>query len=332
VQNGEGTVRRLRRHRIEDAARTGGRTGEQRVAAGSGQAGLEELTDDAEAERLLELAAASGEHAHRAGRSQPARLGEQPGLADARRALDEQQARLAGRQVVEGCPDHPHLAVAVEQIVRGRLRGGLGCGVFLRGAGPLGGDRERRRLREDLLLALPQCRPRVHAELVGERGARPAEGAQCIGLPVCPVEGEGEQPPPLLAQRRLGDHGLELGHEQRGLAESQPGREQPFPSHLPQPGEPGDLGLGPRLVGPFGQRRATPERQRIAEQPGGDARVGRAPGRVEQLLEPPDVDGVRGQPDRVPAALADDDRRPRAGRAARLEAAAQVRDVGLERS
>ena len=198
------------------------------------------------------------------------------------RPLDQQQPRLAGGQVVERRADRAQLAVAVEQVVR-RAGGGAGrwpapSGVAAAALGA--GRRASATGRAPAASSSRSAGPGVDAELVGERRPGPAQRAQRVGLPVRPVEGEHEQPPPLLAQRLLGDHRLEVGHEQRGLAQLEPGGEQPFAGHRPQLGEPGDLRLGPRLVGLLGQRRPAPERERLGEQSGGGARSVVVPGPV----------------------------------------------------
>ena len=54
-------------------------------------------------------------------------------------------------------------------------------------------------------MELLQLTARIDAELLDEKSARGVDLAQCLGLPVRPIEGERELSPESLAKRILGD-------------------------------------------------------------------------------------------------------------------------------
>jgi hypothetical protein len=329
VQHRERALGRLVQH-VEHPAGAGRRPGQQPLPPlRVDQHRLEQLPDGAEPEGPFELAAPGTEHGQVLLGGQPAGLGQQPGLADARRPLDEQQLRGAGGEVGDRVPDDVQLVVAVDQVGRGR--GGRRRRQRRRGRGDSRG--QRRRLGQHLGLQRAQRRPGVDAELGREQRARSPERGERVRLPVRPVQREHEQPPPLLPQRLVRDQRLQLRHEQRGLAAVEPGGEQPLPGDGAQLGQPGDLGLGPRLAGILAQRRAAPEPERLGEQLGRPLRLtcgGGGRGVADQLLEQPGVDRVRRQPEGVAGAGAGDDPAARARRAVRLQPPAQVGHVRLD--
>ena len=106
-----------------------------------GQGGLEQLADRAEAEGPFQLAAPRREHPRALGGGQPAYLLQQPGLADAGRALDQGEAALPGHRLGERGAQSQQLAVAVDDLLTGWRRCRL---TGLRPAGPRGGDAGRR--------------------------------------------------------------------------------------------------------------------------------------------------------------------------------------------
>jgi hypothetical protein len=109
------------------------------------------------------------------------------------------------------------------------------------------------------------------------------------------VEREHEQAPALLAQRLLRGERLELGDEQGGPPALEPGRQEPFACDRAELGEPGDLGLGPRLAGILAEGGPVPEVEGFGEQLGGPPRIGRCRrGIVDELLEAPSVDRAGG--------------------------------------
>ena len=68
-------------------------------------------------------------------------------------------------------------------------------------------------LRDDRGFEPPKIRPRVDAQLVGEQRPCPLISAQGFTLPACAVEGEHQLAPTPLAQRCVGDGGLELADD-----------------------------------------------------------------------------------------------------------------------
>lgn len=199
---GRVAVRQVETADVEDRCCRAGRAGEPPLPPlGVGEHRLEQLPDQAEAEVLLELAAASGQGHRSGGRAQPAHLGQQPALADAGPALDQGESRLAGQRVVQADLQLGQLAVAVHQVGGGpgprrgchRRR----CGHRLWGSGRRGVQGGG--LRQHLGLERAQGRSRVDAELVGEGAPGAAQRGQGVGLPVPGVKGQHEQPPALLA-------------------------------------------------------------------------------------------------------------------------------------
>ena len=81
-----------------------------------GQARLEELADDAERELALELAAARLEHRHLAGAREGRGRRDQPGLADARLALEPDHAARAVGGGLDGLAERRQLGVALEEL------------------------------------------------------------------------------------------------------------------------------------------------------------------------------------------------------------------------
>ena len=83
------------RAQLEHCARCLGRSHERGLIV-SGERGLKELASDAEWELALQLPAPRAQDTHVRGGRPSSGLGQQPGLADARRALDEPDASLLG--------------------------------------------------------------------------------------------------------------------------------------------------------------------------------------------------------------------------------------------
>lgn len=280
----------------------------QQLAATHGVADfcLEQLAYDAERERTLQRAPAGRQHPHGPLGREPARLGQQPRLSDPGRTLEQQQAGLPASEVVQRRPECGELAVPVDETVAVRGR------CLHRLLPRLLGRNQFGRLREYLRLQFAESRTGVDAELVGQGLAGTPQRGQCVGLPMGAVQPERQQPPPLLPQRLLGDHPLQLGSDKGRLPEIETSGEQPLPADRSQLGQAGDLGSGPRLVGVLGQRRTAPQRERLVQR-GRRLRRGRR-GRLQQGLEPPGVDRVGGESYGVPGTLADDDRGPGASR------------------
>ena len=131
VQRGEralglgGGIRAGRR--LEHGPGGGRGSGQRRLALlGPPQRELEELSHDAEGELALELGAAGGQHERPAGGDVATHLGQQPGLADPRRAVDQQHAAVAAERGVGRALELGDLAVPFDQVV------GLGHGRDIR--------------------------------------------------------------------------------------------------------------------------------------------------------------------------------------------------------
>ena len=189
-------------------------------------------------------------------------------------------------------------------------------------------------LREDRRLHLPQRRARARAQLLGEHGPRPAGGGERVGLPAGAVQGQQEQPPPVLPQRLLRHPPLEVGQHLGMAAELQAGLQQPGERTGPHLQQPAPLGLGEGGVRPVGVGVAVPQRQRRGEVALGLSEVARGEAGVppcgavgdEQRVDVrgADREGVAGSPSHHVAAGG-------ARRPARFEGAAQPDDVRLER-
>jgi len=104
----------------------GGQTGGarehgRRAARGTAEdPAFEELADDAVRERALQLRATRAERQHPVAARQPARLGEQRGLADPGRAFDDQRAAVAGARRPKRRDDRVELPLTLQQASHGR--------------------------------------------------------------------------------------------------------------------------------------------------------------------------------------------------------------------
>lgn len=114
-------------------------------------------------------------------------------------------------------------------------------------------------------MQLAQLRPRLDAHLLDEHASRHGVDLEHLGLPAAAVQREHELAGELLAQRVVIDELLQLAHD-LGMAT---GGEIGFHAKL-QRGQSlllqtRDLGGGERLDGQLGERRAAPQRQRLAQ-------------------------------------------------------------------
>ena len=118
-------------------------------------------------------------------------------------------------------------------------------------------------LRDDGGLEPAKVRSRVDAQLVGEQRPRTLISAKGFTLPACAVQREHQLAPTPLAQRRVGDRGLELADDLGGATR----REQRIGPILDERGMALDparlLGCAARAIGQFGG--AAPEGQRLVE-------------------------------------------------------------------
>ena len=143
----------------------------------------------------------------------------------------------------------------------------------------------------------PQLGAGLDADRVHELVARPAVGAERVGLAAAAVEREHAQAVEVLAQRLVREQRLDLG-DRLGVP---PGREILLEGLLDR-GEPqllqaADLEARERLGGDVVERRSAPQRERLARRPLGDepleaARVDLA-GAEPQLVAVPAGDDLR---------------------------------------
>ncbi len=125
-------------------------------------------------------------------------------------------------------------------------------------------DIQRRVLPKDRPLQLLERRARIDPELVDEGPARILVGVQGLRLPTRPVQRRHQIPPQALAERVLGDERLELSDQLVVAPECEVGVDPELDCCQPDLLEPGDGRLGEALVGEVRERRAPPQRQRVA--------------------------------------------------------------------
>ncbi len=239
------------------------------------------------------LPAAPDEHARaavaRAGRG----LLDEPALADPRLAPDEGDAAVAGEGGVERIAEEGELALAADEPAVRRGRGGGRGGLGRVRRGRAGGRRPRRVearvLGEDRLMEGAQPRPGLDAELVDERRPGRRVRRERLRLAAGAVQREHLPAAEPLAQRVLGDEGLELAGQPGGAAALEVGVDPGLQGGDALLVEPGDGGAGERRVGDVGQRRAAPQREGVAQERGG-ALGRRRPGLAHEVLEPGQVE------------------------------------------
>ena len=138
----------------------------------------------------------------------------------------------------------------------------------------------------------------LDADLLAQDATRPLIGAEGVGLPSTPIQGQHEQAPPVLAQRLLLDQPLDERDHGLGAGGGQPGCGQIVLGVEPHPLQAGRRAPGERVVLVAGERPAPPECQRLAQQLPSVLRpalVECPTTRVHQLLEPEHVDLVGRQ-------------------------------------
>ena len=119
-------------------------------------------------------------------------------------------------------------------------------------------------LPKDRSLQLLKRRARVDPQLVDESPARFLVGVQGLCLPTRLVQRGHQTPPQALAERVLRDERLELSDELGVAPECKVGVDPELHRCQPDLLEPGDRRLGEAFVGELRERRASPERQRVA--------------------------------------------------------------------
>ena len=157
-------------------------------------------------------------------------------------------------------------------------------------------------LPKDRPLQLLERRARIDPELVDEGPARFLVGVQRLGLPTRPVQRSHQIHPQALAERVLGDECLELPDQLVLAPEREVGVDPQLQRCQPDLLEPGDGRLREALVGEVRERRAPPQRQRVAQplrRIGRQAPSEQAPPLVHQPLEAVEIELVGLDPDDV---------------------------------
>ncbi len=168
------------------------------------------------------------------------------------------------------------------------------CGEV--GAGPLGGRRFADHgavLSQDRLVQLGELAARVEAELLGESPAQVGEAVERLTRPSGPVQGADVQRAQPFPQRVPGDEVAQLAREQAVVAEREPRLRRVLLRGEPLVLQPPSLRRGERLVGDVGQCGPPPERERIGQEGGPNARLRHVARLRDERPEPVRVDGVR---------------------------------------
>ena len=223
------------------------------------------------------LGAQGGGGLHRqAGLARPARAGQCHQPAGADRLVHLFQLGVAADETAQPLPQ-----IAGCRRSRGRPgRSRAGCG-------------ERRILGQDPGLEFPQGRPGVDAQLIDQAITGFGVGAQGLGLPSGPVQGQDEQLPQALAQRVLPAARLQLAGELPVAAQHQVRSDAGFDRHEGQLVQMRPLGVGEAGIGELGQRLAPPQAKRLAQRGRRQrhlALLNQAPSLRHQLLKADDVD------------------------------------------
>ena len=169
---------------------------------------------------------------------------------------------------------------------------------------------ERSVLPEDRLLQTLQRRARLDPELVHEHAPRPLICVECLRLPAGPVEREHQLSAQPLAQGVLGDKRLQLGDQVAMAAEREVGFDPLLECRQPELLQPRDLDLGERVVRELRQRRAAPERERLAQLAAASSArpaAERPSSLLEQGLEPMEVELAVGDRQHVAVGTGQED-------------------------
>lgn len=167
------------------------------------------------------------------------------------------------------------------------------------------------------------------AEFVGQHVCRPPQFGHRVGAASTGPQPEGQQPPALLAQRVLPYERLGSRHRLPRSPRGEGRGDRHLPRRQVQFVQPGGLGRRPLLVRPLAVRRSVPPPERLLQQTPGLCPAGPASPPYRRL-EPPGVDRVLGQPQRVPGRGTDQDAGRGAGRSAGFERAPQVGHVDMQ--
>ena len=167
-------------------------------------------------------------------------------------------------------------AVGDVRVGRGRRR----TWSDARAAAPRCGDDRRRQpvlVAEDRALEPHQVGRQVEAELVEQHTAGAVDGTQRVGLPAVAIQRDRQLRRQPFAQRVLLHGRLELGHHLRVPAEVEHHVEAQLvgtQAQLVEAGGRGDRPLHLVELGQVGERRATPQAERLVEVGDGRVRVG----------------------------------------------------------
>src|SRR5581483_4206083 len=185
----------------------------------------------------------------------------------------------------EQCDELLALAAAADQRVRRRGQ--------IRGLTRRRGGRECRILVQDGTLELLQRAARLESELVDEGPSCRPVRLERLRLPARAVEGDHQLAAQPFPERLLRDERLELADEPCMATKREIGVDPLLEGGETLVLEAGDLGLREELVGELGERRAPPQRERLAEQarrPSGSPRCERVPSLGRQALEAVEVE------------------------------------------
>ncbi len=272
----------------------------------SGAATLASSTSQAH----LVLGAHGGGSLHRqAGLARPARAGQCHESAGADRLAHLFQLGTAADETAQPLPQ-----IACCRRSRGRPgRSRAGCA-------------ERRILGQDPGLEFPQGQAGVDAQLVDQAITDFGVGAQGLGLPSGPVQGQDEQLPQALAQRVLPTQLFQFAGQLPVAAQHQVRFGTGLDRDQAQLVQMRPLGVGEAGIGELGQRLPPPQAKRLAQRGRRQrhlALLNQAPSFRHQLLKADDVDLIGTDGEGI-ASFGGNDR-------AGPEGAAQLADLGLQR-
>ena len=151
---------------------------------------------------------------------------------------------------------------------------------------------------EHLALQPPEPLSRLDPEVLDKGAARVLEGLQRVGLALAPVEREHELPAQPLAVGMVADERLQRPDHVGVAAERELRLDELLVRRDPQLLELRDRGLGERLVGEVGERRAAPQGEAALERGGGARRMAGgelAAAPVEEILEAAGVELLRSR-------------------------------------
>ena len=149
---------------------------------------------------------------------------------------------------------------------------------------------ERRILVEDAPLELAQRGARLEAQLLHQHAPTLPKGFERVGLSAGAVEREHQLAAQPFTERLLDEESLDLSDELGVAAEREVGADAVLEGGEPQLLEAPALCGGEFVVGEVDERRASPQRERLAEKAGGVGGVVCPGGRREERLEAARVD------------------------------------------